>query len=206
AAGNYLTGTALTMTGGSVTSGGTAVFGLGGNLTYNSGVQATITTKVDLLGGNRTFTINDGTALNDLVLSGQVTGLGGSAITKAGAGALLLNNSTNNYPGLSETQLLTFGGTVTGGTFALSFNGATTAPIAWDATPANLVANIQAALNALPTIGNNNTLVASLSSTIIVVSFQNALAGADQTQLVGANNSPAGPTPPRAPSPLPGRG
>jgi hypothetical protein len=55
--------------------------------------------------------------------------------------------------GTTEIQTITFGGTPTGGTFTLSFKGYTTAPIAWSATNATLVANIDAALEALVSIG-----------------------------------------------------
>src|SRR5205085_1343611 len=75
-------------------------------------------------------------------------------LTLSGSGALTA------VAGVSAVQTLTFGPAVSGGTFTLAFNGATTAPITWSSTPATLVGNIQAALDALPTIGAGNTLVA----------------------------------------------
>lgn len=55
--------------------------------------------------------------------------------------------------GTDEVQTITFGGTPTGGTFTLTFQGLTTAAITWSATNATLVANIDAALEALANIG-----------------------------------------------------
>jgi hypothetical protein len=62
--------------------------------------------------------------------------------------------------GTDEVQTITIGGTPTGGTFKLGFKGQTTAAIAWSATNATLIANIQAALRALATIGGANVNVA----------------------------------------------
>src|SRR6185295_9845441 len=50
------------------------------------------------------------------------------------------------------TDTLTFGGTPTGGTFTLAFQGSTTAAINYSTVAATLQTNIQNALNALGTI------------------------------------------------------
>lgn len=71
---------------------------------------------------------------------------------------LLWNGTPAN--GTNEVQTLTFGGTPTGGTFTLTFDGYTTAPISWSSTNATLVANIDAALEALPNIGAGGVTVA----------------------------------------------
>jgi hypothetical protein len=76
---------------------------------------------------------------------------GGDIIPFAGAPAA----------GTDEVQTLTIGGTPTGGTFALSFDGHATAPITWVAVNATLLAAIQVALEALPNIGGGNILVAA---------------------------------------------
>ena len=55
--------------------------------------------------------------------------------------------------GTSEVQTLTFGGTITGGLFILTFNNRQTGPIAWSSTNATLVSNIDSALEALSSIG-----------------------------------------------------
>lgn len=65
--------------------------------------------------------------------------------------------------GTSEVQTITFGGTgVAGDTFKFSFDGTinTTAAIAWSATNATLVANIDAALEALPNVGTGGVTTA----------------------------------------------
>src|SRR5262249_11139153 len=58
---------------------------------------------------------------------------------------------------LGPVQVLTFGGNVTGGTFTLALNGATTSPISFGTGPAAqaiLQANIQTALDNLVGTGN----------------------------------------------------
>jgi hypothetical protein len=51
--------------------------------------------------------------------------------------------------GTNEVQTLTIGGTPTGGTFKLTYDGFTTTAITWSATNATLLANINAALDHL---------------------------------------------------------
>lgn len=81
--------------------------------------------------------------------------------------------------GTNAIETLTIGGTPTSGTFAITYAGFTTGPITWSAVNATLFANIQAALDALQSIGVGNTLVANLSCTAgigtISITFQNDL-------------------------------
>lgn len=63
--------------------------------------------------------------------------------------------------GTDEVQTITFAGTPTGGTFRISYEGATTANIPWSATNATLIASIDAALEALATIGTGNVVTAA---------------------------------------------
>lgn len=63
--------------------------------------------------------------------------------------------------GTSEVQTLTIGGTPTGGTFKLAFDGYTSGAITWSATNATLLANIQAGLDAMPNIGTNGAVAAA---------------------------------------------
>src|SRR5205823_2142469 len=73
---------------------------------------------------------------------------------------------------------ITISGSITAGTFTLTFDGAIIGtPIAANQTSAALAAAIQGQLNALPTIGNNNTAVTAPSATTIAIAFQNALGG-----------------------------
>lgn len=74
-----------------------------------------------------------------------------------------LQNAGAPAAGTNEVQTLTIGGTPTGGTFKLTFDGWQTAAITWSATNATLLANINAALDLLPN-GAASAIVASDSS------------------------------------------
>lgn len=60
--------------------------------------------------------------------------------------------------GTSGIQALTFGATITSGTFKLGYKGRTTSAITWSATNNTLVANIDAALEALPTLAGGTSV------------------------------------------------
>jgi len=60
-----------------------------------------------------------------------------------------LTNAGAPVAGTNEVQTLTIGGTPTGGTFTLTFDGWTTAAITWTATDATLLTRINTALDAL---------------------------------------------------------
>ena len=62
--------------------------------------------------------------------------------------------------GTDAIQTLTIGGTLTGGTFKIALEGFTTAAITWSATNATLVANIDAALEALASVGTGGVTTA----------------------------------------------
>jgi len=62
--------------------------------------------------------------------------------------------------GTDCVQTITIGGTPTGGTFTLTFMGKTTAAIAWNATNNTLRDNVDAALEALSTIGTGGVTTA----------------------------------------------
>lgn len=102
--------------------------------------------------------------------------------------------------GTTEVQTLTIGGTPTGGTFKLSFEGFTTAAITWTATDATLVSNIDAALEALPSIGTGGitTAAGTVSSGIgtVTLTFAGNLATkAISTVIAVADNSLTGTDP-----------
>jgi hypothetical protein len=82
--------------------------------------------------------------------------------------------------GTSEIDTLTIGGTPTGGTFTLTYDGQTTAPIAWSATNATLLANINTALRALGNVGSTNITATANSLTAgigtITLTFSGGLA------------------------------
>lgn len=90
-----------------------------------------------------------------------------------------------------EVQELTVSGTPTGGTWRLSFYGLETADLAHNISAANL----QAALEAVPTIGTGNVTV-TLALSVYTVTFGGALAGQNLPLLVLSDNSLTGGTAP----------
>lgn len=101
--------------------------------------------------------------------------------------------------GTSAVHTLTTGGTITGGTFKLAFEGFTTEAITWSATDATLVAAIDAALEALPNIGAGDVTTAdsTLTSGIgdATITFGGNLAKKVVGVITVANNSLTGTDP-----------
>ncbi len=97
--------------------------------------------------------------------------------------------------GTNEVQTLTID--AAGGTFKLKYDGFTTAAISWSATNNTLVANIDAALEALPNIGTGGvvtavgTMTAGVGTITITFSGTNLAKRAVNTITV-ANNSLTG--------------
>jgi hypothetical protein len=85
--------------------------------------------------------------------------------------------------GADEVQTITFSGTITGGTFTLTFQSGQTAPITWSAVNATLIAAIDAALEALPNVGAGQvtTAVGTMTAGIgtATVTFTGTLAKKD---------------------------
>ena len=111
----------------------------------------------------------------------------------AGTRGRILENAGVPGAGTSEVQTLTIGGTPTGGTFTLTFMGATTAPITWSSTNNTLRDNVDAALEALRTIGTGNvtTAVGTMTAGVgtLTITFAGSLAVlAVPTITVPANN------------------
>lgn len=86
--------------------------------------------------------------------------------------------------GTDEIQTLTID--ATGGTFRLAFQGFPTADISWSATNSTLVANIDAALEALPSVGTGGVTTA--------VGTMTAGVGTITMTLVAQNGKKAVPT------------
>jgi Phage capsid family len=91
----------------------------------------------------------------------------------------------------SEVQTVTVNGTPTGGTFTLTFRGATTSGIAYNAA----AATVQTALQGLSTIGSSNATVTGSAGGPYTVTFAAALANknvpkitADGSSLTGGTN------------------
>lgn len=82
--------------------------------------------------------------------------------------------------GTTEVQTITIGGTPSGGTFKITFDGYETSAITWSSTNATLVSNIDTALEALASIGTGNvtTAVGTMTSGVgtITLTFGGNLA------------------------------
>jgi hypothetical protein len=91
-------------------------------------------------------------------------------------------NSTSFVAGSNEVQTITISGTPTGGSFTLTFGGEETDAIPYNAT----AAQVEAALEALTTIGFNNVACAGgpLPGTGVTVTFQGDLAHENVALLV----------------------
>jgi hypothetical protein len=101
--------------------------------------------------------------------------------------------------GTNEVQTLTVGGTPSGGTFKLAYDGQTTAAITWSATNTTLVANIDAALEALSTIGTGGitTAVGTMTAGVGTITLTAAgnLARKAISTITVADNSLTGTSP-----------
>lgn len=102
--------------------------------------------------------------------------------------------------GTSEVQTLTIGGTPTGGTFKLAFDGFTTEAITFtDADDAALIAAVDAALEALPNIGAGGVTCADGTLTdgigTITITFAGNLAKLVVPTITVADNSLTGTSP-----------
>jgi|GEM_PF-2942358 len=94
-------GSTMAMTGGTI--GGTGTLTLGGNVTINASAGgSTISVGTLALGGaNRIFTVADGAAAVDLLVSSQITGA--VQLTKAGTGTMVLTGA-NSYSGITAVS------------------------------------------------------------------------------------------------------
>lgn len=116
-----------------------------GNLTVSGSGPFTLTATGDLVNTALSVSVDD-----DLAVGGTVVL---SAVSQGYPAA-----TTPSYEeDQNHISLLTFAGSVTGGTFRLRVNGYRTAPIDHDAT----ASEIQTALEALPSIGVGNIIVHS---------------------------------------------
>lgn len=102
--------------------------------------------------------------------------------------------------GTNEVQTLTIGGTPTGGTFKLTYDGWTTAAITWSSTNATLLSNINTALNALPNggtsyiVASDSTLSSGIGDLLLTFSGGTVAKRAVNTITIG-DNSLTGTTP-----------
>ena len=101
--------------------------------------------------------------------------------------------------GTSAVQTLTIGGTPTGGTFKLGWNGHTTAAITWSATNSTLLSNINTALDAMAGGGSGYIVATAASLTAgigtISLTFSSVLARRAVAVISVADNSLTGTSP-----------
>lgn len=100
--------------------------------------------------------------------------------------------------GVDEVITLTTTGTVTGGTFTLTYGGQTTEAIAYNAT----ASAVQTALAAISTIGSGNVTCAGgpLPSTGVTIQFTGTLSGTDAGAMSANSASLTGTTPVAVPT------
>jgi hypothetical protein len=116
-------------------------------------------------------------------------GFGGRNMVESG----VLMSSAALLGGANEQQTVTVTGTPTGGNFTLTFNGATTANIAYNAAASAVVT----ALEALPNIGPGNVSATggALPGTPVVVTFQNQLGRQNVNAMTAAHTFTGGTSP-----------
>lgn len=131
----------------------------------------------------KTFTVENGSYVRAMEFGyGLVTGLnmtfgrdgvslGGSMIGQ------LLSDGSSLTAGTAEVQTASKTGTVTSGTFTLTFMGETTSALAYDISNANLLI----ALNALPNVDSGDITLGGgpLNTTPVTMTFAGAYASAD---------------------------
>lgn len=139
------------------------------------------------------------TVSKDTIPSRTFEGVSGLKILNAGTVLAAITNGPNSGKfgpfqavGTPEVQTLTESGTISGGTYTLSFNGETTAALNFDAT----AATVEAALEALTGIGTDNIVVTGgpVHTTPLTITFQGELSG-NQSQITANVGSLTGTTP-----------
>src|SRR4051794_10883155 len=113
---------------------------------------------------------------------------------KKGSGSLLASGTNAaTLGGTNEVQTVTITGTPTGGTFTLTYDGATTTGIAFNAS----AATVAAAVAALPNVGTGNVAGGggALPGTPVTLTFQGSLAKRNVSQMTGSAAGLTGGTP-----------
>src|SRR5262249_29602694 len=118
-------------------------------------------------------TVNEG-----VITDQNNTGLGTASIGTATGSDTYATTATTLAPGIAEVQSITVSGAA--GTYTLTFNGQTTAPLSTSAT----ALQVQAALNSLSTIGAAGVTVNQVGNIYTAVFNGSALAGTNVPQLV----------------------
>lgn len=126
----------------------------------------------------------------------------GIVISNEAAAALAVASPYAVVAGTSAVHTLTVGGAPTAGaasTFRISFDGYTTAPIAWSATNATLVSRVDAALEALSSVGTGGvtTAVGTMTAGVgtITITAAGGIAARVVPEMAVAANSLTGAAP-----------
>jgi len=172
-----------TIVAGNFSVGGSASSDLSGGIVTNAshnliGDAGSAGGIVDGVNGNIVGNHGSGVVALNAILNPTLANNGGPTLTHA-----LVPNSPALDHGFnfSEVQQIAVSGSA--GTFTLTFNGQTTAALAFNAT----AAQVQTALNALSSIGGTGgSVLVAASAGSYTVTFGGALAGADQPQIVAA--------------------
>lgn len=98
---------------------------------------------------------------------------------------------TPSGAGTSEVQTITITGAPTGGTFSLTYDGQTTAALAYNAT----TAAVQTALQGLSSIGSGNATVTGTAGSSYVVTFTGTLANQNVPTIVAVGTFTGGTSP-----------
>lgn len=108
-----------------------------------------------------------------------------------------VHSATAPSNGTNELQTLTFGATITGGTFKLKFDQKTTAAITWSSTNGTLVSNIDTAMEALATVGTGGVTttagtISSGANGTVTITFTGNRAKQNVPAITVADNSMTG--------------
>ena len=169
-------------------TGGTFTLTFGGSPTtaiaWNAGadaVQAALEALATIGAGNVLVTGGPGTTSDYLVTFAGTLGGTDQPLLTASASGLTGGASPAVRVTSPDVQWLRFSGGANGGTFTLSFKGATTLPLALGAT----AAVVQAALQGLLTIGSGNaTVIGGPGPTAYGITLATALSGPTQPDVV----------------------
>lgn len=151
--------------------------------TIGVGDVAVVRTGSGTLAAPYVYTITFGTALAATDVS-QITA-DASSLT---GGAVNVSTVQDSAAAVNEIETVTLDSGPTGGTFTLTFNGETTAGIAYDAS----AATVQAALEALATPVPGDFSVSGADGGPWSVTFTGAYAGTDVTEMTGSGASLTG--------------
>jgi hypothetical protein len=162
---------------------GSGTFNLNGNFAFATGLGAgdpftLAAAGLNLVGGTRTFIVNDGVSLNEVVIDAP---LSNGRLVKLNPGGLRLNNSANTFlAGTNEVQRVTVAGATAGTSqFNINFNGNVTAAILVNASDAVTRGLIQSALEALTSVGVGGVNVSVAGAGLFNIEFTGHLAEQD---------------------------